>query len=192
MVTKGHDFPGVTLVGVVLADGSMHFPDFRSGERTFQLLEQVAGRAGRGERPGRVLIQTFVPGHEAVTCARDHDYARFFAVEREARLDGGYPPFGRLALLRVDGTDEAEVIRVAGQLGEALEAAARGAPEEAGVRVLGPAEAPIGRLRGRTRWQLLVRVDAPQRLHALLSIVARVPLSPSVRASIDVDPMSTL
>src|SRR5205823_4732535 len=110
---KGHDFPGVTLVGVVLADHGMALPDFRATERTFQLLEQVAGRAGRGEREGRVVIQTFSPQHPAVERARDHDYLRFFLNERGAREELGYPPFARVGLLRIDGADPLEVRRAA-------------------------------------------------------------------------------
>ena len=109
MVTKGHDFPGVTLVGVVLADQGLNLPDFRAAERTFQLLEQVAGRAGRGETPGRVLLQTFQPRADAIACARDHDYARFADAELRARVEPRYPPHTRMACVRVDGADPLHV-----------------------------------------------------------------------------------
>src|SRR5262249_8109312 len=91
MVTKGHDFPGLTLVGVLLADGALSLPAFRAAERTFQLLPQVAGRAGRGDRPGRVIVQTYAPEHHAVACARGHDYAGFFAAESAVRAELAYP-----------------------------------------------------------------------------------------------------
>ncbi|HEY8430825.1 MAG TPA: primosomal protein N', partial [Sandaracinaceae bacterium] len=122
MVTKGHDLPGVTLVGVVLADQSLAFPDFRAAERTFQLLSQVAGRAGRGDRPGEVVLQTFRPEEPAIAFARSHDYAAFYRRELESRREHGYPPFGRLVAVRVDAGDEgrardaaAELARVAKQ-----------------------------------------------------------------------------
>src|SRR5204863_2834747 len=102
MVTKGHDFEKVTLVGVLHPDMGMGLPDFRAAERTFQLLEQVAGRAGRGERPGRVILQTYSPSHPAVARAQDHDYLAFFEAERAARQELGFPPFARLAALRID------------------------------------------------------------------------------------------
>ncbi len=103
MITKGHDFPSVTLVGVVLADHGMGLPDFRASERTFQLLAQVAGRAGRGGRAGQVLVQTYRPDHIAIDCARTHDYARFAETELGHRRELGYPPVSRMACIRFDG-----------------------------------------------------------------------------------------
>ncbi|HSP98442.1 MAG TPA: primosomal protein N', partial [Candidatus Dormibacteraeota bacterium] len=109
MITKGHDVPGVTLVGVVLADAGLNFPDFRAAERTFQLLAQVAGRAGRGDKPGRVIVQTLQPEHYALQAAATHDFAAFAAAELAARRELGYPPFSRLILLRFEGPDAAKV-----------------------------------------------------------------------------------
>src|SRR5262249_38052403 len=103
MGTQGHDFPGVTLVGVLLADAALSLPDFRASERTFQLLTQVAGRAGRGDRPGRVIVQTYAPDHHAVACARTHDYAAFYAAESAVRGELGYPPPGPRLALRPHG-----------------------------------------------------------------------------------------
>src|SRR5262249_21155318 len=123
-------------------------PDFRAGERTFQLLTQVAGRAGRGDRAGRVIFQTWAPEHHAVACARTHDYGAFYAAELAARGELGYPPHGRLIAIRLDGTDEGDVRAVAAEL------AARAARCAGPVAVLGPAEAPLARLRGRVRWHL--------------------------------------
>jgi len=192
MIAKGHDFPGVTLVGVLLADQGMGLPDFRATERSFQLLEQVAGRAGRGERPGRVVIQTFQPRHPAVLRAADHDYARFFDDERAEREAGNYPPLSRAALLRVDGEDPLAVRRAAEAAAAAARAAAAQAPVEARVEVLGPSEAPISRLKGRTRWQLFVKAATPRALRVVLRAALAIEPPGEVRLSADVDPMSTL
>jgi primosomal protein N' (replication factor Y) len=188
MVTKGHDFAGVTLVGVLQPDQGMHLPDFRASERTFQLLEQVSGRAGRGERPGRVLVQTYSPGHPAVECLRTHDYEGFVQGELARRQDAQYPPFSRMIAIRVDGPEETHVRGVASEAAGRARAAAGQGP----VRVLGPAEAPLARLRGRTRWQ--VWLNGPDR--ASLGVVARaaaeVTLPREVRLAVDVDPQSVL
>jgi len=192
MITKGHDFPKVTLVGVVLADHGMGLPDFRAAERTFQLLEQVAGRAGRGERPGRVLIQTYSPQHPAVTCARDHDYARFVEQELAARRELGYPPASRLACVHFDGADPSEVRRIATLAGQAARRACERAPAALEASVLGPSEAPLARLKGRTRWQLFVRGKTARGLKILARAALSTGAPRSVRASIDVDPISML
>jgi primosomal protein N' (replication factor Y) len=192
MVSKGHDFPDVTLVGVLLADHGMGFPDFRASERTFQLLEQVAGRAGRADRPGHVVIQTYSPRHPAVTCAREHDYRRFVDGELEHRRELGYPPTSRLACVRFDGADPQAVRAIAERAGEAARASAGRAPSELGVSILGPAEAPLGRLKGRTRWQLFIKARAVRALKVVARAAAAVEAPRSVRVSIDVDPVSML
>jgi primosomal protein N' (replication factor Y) len=187
MVTKGHDFGGVTLVGVLQPDQGMHLPDFRAAERTFQLLEQVAGRAGRGERPGRVIVQTYCPEHPAIACLRTHDYEGFVRGELARRQDAQYPPFSRMIALRVDGPDDSSV-RAA-----AVEVAARA--REAGgadVRVLGPAEAPIARLRGRVRWQVWLAARDRAAASRAASAGASISLPRSVRLAVDVDPQSVL
>src|SRR5690606_32655958 len=120
MIAKGHDAPGVTLIGVVLADTALSFPDFRAAERTFQLLAQVAGRAGRGDRPGRVLIQTRQPDHPSLVAARRHDYAAFAEAELGLRSLLLYPPFGRLARIVVEGPDAAAVERHADEIAARL------------------------------------------------------------------------
>ena len=112
MVAKGHDFPGVQLVGVVAADLGLHMPDFRAAERTFQVLTQVAGRAGRAGEPGRVIVQTFVPDHYAIEPVVDHDYERFYAQELGHRSELRYPPFSRICHVVVSGRDEPETRRV--------------------------------------------------------------------------------
>jgi len=156
MVAKGHDIPNVTLVGVIAADLGLHFPDFRAGERTFQLLTQVAGRAGRGEDPGRVVIQTFLPKHYAIAHAQTHDYVQFYREELERRRPHGYPPFRSLLQVSLSGVDEQAVSGAAQQLARVPERMLGGADGVSPIQVLGPAPAPIARVRDRFRWQLLL------------------------------------
>jgi primosomal protein N' (replication factor Y) len=190
MVTKGHDFPGVTLVGVVLADTALALPDFRAAERTFQLLAQVAGRAGRGGDAGRVIVQTYNPQSPAIACARQHDYARFAEGELEVRRALGYPPFSRLLAVRIEGTEDG-ARRAAEALGATGRRAVAAVP---GLAMLGPAPAPLEKLRGRFRWQLLFRGPdhaALRRAHAgLARVAARAPGGAQVR--FDVDPQAML
>ncbi|WP_429884362.1 primosomal protein N' [Geoalkalibacter halelectricus] len=188
MVAKGHDFPGVTLVGVVGADASLNFPDFRSAERTFALLTQVAGRAGRGERPGRVLIQTYAPAHHALTCAARHDYLAFYEQEIAFRRDLGYPPFGHLINLVLSGNQPAQVESRGAELAAELDQVS------AGVEVLGPAPCALARLRGRTRFQILLKAAARPPLHRLLAAVDawRRKLPRTLNLAIDVDPLDML
>jgi primosomal protein N' (replication factor Y) len=152
MVAKGHDVPGVTLVGVVAADLGLHFPDFRAGERTFQLLTQVAGRAGRGDDPGRVIVQSFLPDHYTIALARTHDYPAFYREELRRREPHGYPPFRELLQLALSGLEESHVRDAA----HALADLARSVPGAAAIEVLGPAPAPLARIRDRWRWHLLL------------------------------------
>jgi primosomal protein N' (replication factor Y) len=190
MVSKGHDVPGVTLVAVLLADLSLNVPDFRAAERTFQLLVQVAGRAGRGAAPGRVVVQTLRPAHRSLVAAARHDYVGFMTEELERRRVLGYPPFTRLVNVRVDGPDAGAVERAARELAGALRrrAAALGLGVEA---VLGPAPPPLERVRGRYRWQVLLR-DADVPALRALARAARA-YEPDLRRArlrlaIDVDP----
>jgi primosomal protein N' (replication factor Y) len=194
MITKGHDVAGVTLVGVLLADASLNLPDFRATERTFQILSQVAGRSGRGAEPGTVVVQTYAPDHYVIEHLIDHDYARFFAAEIEFRRALNYPPFGRLIQLRLDGPDGERVETTAKNLALALRAMLAKDPacrEE--IEVLGPAPAPILRLRNRYRWQILLKGKRIPALHRL-AVYAResVPRAHTVRLHIDVDPHSML
>ena len=192
MVTKGHDFPGVTLVGVLCADTGLNLPDFRASERTFQLLAQVAGRAGRGDRLGRVMIQTYRPEAPAVVAAAAHDYASFFAAETAARAELGYPPHGRLIAVRIDGADAHEVAGVAQRLAQLAEAAAR-RPEAAGqVEVRGPVPAPLERLRNRTRWQIWLRSADRHALRRVARSLLIADLATTVRVGLDVDPISAM
>jgi len=153
MAAKGHDFPNLTLVGVVDADLGLGLPDFRAGERTFQLLTQVAGRAGRGAVPGTVIIQTLNPRHPVLRAAAAHDYRAFFQAEIEARRELGYPPFSRLALIRFSGPEAPAVEAAAEEAAEAGRRLAAGSDLE----ILGPAPAPLARLREQYRFQILIR-----------------------------------
>ncbi len=187
MVTKGHDFPGVTLVGVLCADTGLSLPDFRASERTFQLLTQVAGRAGRGDKAGKVLIQTYKCESPAIAAAASHDFDKFFAGEVGDREDLGYPPFGYLVAIRVDGPDASTVIRQSRKIADV----ARKVSE--GVSVLGPAEAPLAKLKGRTRWHLWLRAGDRQQLRKTVRhVIASVEAAPGARIAIDVDPVSAL
>ena len=194
MITKGHDVAGVTLVGALSADLSLNLPDFRAGERTFQLLSQVAGRAGRGSDPGRVVIQTYTPEHYAIQHLPNHDYKGFFVMESEFRRALNYPPFARLINLRFDGPKADEVERCAKTVAAQLrELQARETRYNAAIEVLGPAAAPIEKLRNRYRWQLLLKGKNSTALLEFASQARR--LMPEVRGGrlqIDVDPYSML
>jgi len=162
MLAKGLDMPSVTLVGVVNADVALHLPDFRTGERTFQLLTQVAGRAGRGERPGCVIIQTYTPDHYAIDAASRHDYEGFAAAELESRRRAGYPPYGRLVRLTLAHPNPRFAREEALRLQRAL--SHRRAELGNDADVLGPSPAYVPRIRGRWRWQLLLRGSDPAAL----------------------------
>lgn len=187
MVSKGHDFPGVTLVGVLCADTGLSLPDFRASERTFQLLSQVAGRAGRGAKPGRVLIQTFRSDALAITAAAAHDYHAFYAGEVAARQELGYPPHGRLIAVRIDGPDATQVAAAAQQLATLAVRVAQPT-----VEIVGPAPAPLERLRGRVRWQIWLRGPTRPALRAVARQLLAADLPSAVRVTLDVDPVSTM
>ncbi len=188
MIAKGLDFPGVTLVGVVQADMSLHLPDFRAGERTFQLLTQVAGRAGRGDREGEVIVQTFSPFHPAIQAARRLDYDGFAAEELEFRRELGYPPFGRLAVITLRCAQE-ELVKLTGvALAEKIVAAA--GPE---TRTAGPTPAPLAKARGEFRYQIMLRAQTTRRITEPLKAVLREFKWPDAVAwSVDVDALSLL
>jgi len=188
MIAKGHDVHGVTLVGVVGADSALGLPDFRAAERTFQLLTQVAGRAGRGETPGKVVLQTLFPEHYAVQFAAHHDYRGF--AEKELRFRGWmhYPPFDALANVVVRGEKQPEVLRYAGLLGNWFEQT-----RHTGVRVLGPAPAPLMRLKKDYRYHFMLKAASRERmnavLRAMLEAAARQKI-PRTQIIVDVDAMS--
>jgi len=181
MVTKGLDFPFVTLVGIVCADTSLAFPDFRAAERTFQIVTQVAGRAGRAALPGRVIVQTFQPEHYALLSALHHDDEGFFQREIEGRRELGYPPIGRLGLVRIEGKNEDEVARVSAEIGSL----SRGLD----AHIRGPTPAPIAKIKDRHRWMMLVVAPTPAKLvGAMRSIKHRLPAVPrGVAVIFDVD-----
>jgi len=184
MVAKGWHFPLLTLVGVVDADLGLAGGDLRAGEHTVQMLHQVAGRAGRAEAPGQVLLQTFAPEHPVIAALLSGDLPEFLAQEAAQRRPGHWPPFGRLAALIISAEDE----RLADQAARDL---ARAAPQGKGIQVLGPAPAPIALLRGRFRRRLLlktVREIAVQKL--LRDWLARVEVPRAVRVDVDIDPVS--
>jgi primosomal protein N' (replication factor Y) len=188
MIAKGLDFPNVTLVGVVNADTALHLPDFRSSERTFQLVAQVAGRTGRGDRPGRVLVQTFCPDHAAIHHAVLHDYVSFVASELSERRKFGVPPFGRLVRLIARGPDELAVFEYLKSLGKAL-----GQVATESVRILGPAPAPIIKIRNLYRFHLQARCPTARPLQSLLhELPERYPPPRNIELAIDVDPVSML
>ncbi|MFO7309140.1 MAG: primosomal protein N' [Pseudomonadota bacterium] len=185
LVAKGHNFPLLTLVGVVDADVGLASGDPRASERTFQLLQQVTGRAGRGERPGRALLQTYQPDHPVMRALLSGDAAAFYAEEEAVREAAGLPPFGRLAAIIVSAPDRGEAEAHARAL-------ARAAEPPAGIDVLGPAEAPLALIRGRYRFRLLVRATRDSDLQGYLRAwLARTPKPPQrIRVTVDVDPMS--
>jgi primosomal protein N' (replication factor Y) len=190
MIAKGLDFPRVTVVGVVSADSALHLPDFRASERTFQLLSQVSGRAGRGELAGRIVVQTTAPAHPAIVAAARHDFESFAAAESRLRAELGYPPHGRLLRAVVEDTDETRVVETSRALAELV----RALPGAAGLAVLGPAEAPIAMLRGRHRHHVLVKAPPSggglEAARDALSDLAASTDRP--RVSLDVDPVSML
>jgi primosomal protein N' (replication factor Y) (superfamily II helicase) len=169
MIAKGLDLPGVTLVGVVCADVALNLPHYRSGERAFQVLTQVAGRAGRGDRPGRVIVQTYAPSHHAIRAAAEHDYEAMYQAEIALRRRAGYPPFGRLVKLVYAHTNaghaETEARRMADEL--TSRRTEEGIPA---AQVIGPAPAFHSKLRGRWRWQIVIRATNPAELLAAVEL----------------------
>ena len=190
MIAKGHDFPNVTLVGVLAADALLGMPDFRAGERAFQLLSQVAGRSGRGERPGEVIVQAYDVDHHAIRYACEHDYAGFAGRELSYRRAMNYPPYTALAVLLVKDRHLDRARERAGRVARALASLAGRR-----VRVLGPAPAPLERLRGDYRVQVLVKAPNRRDMQAVLAELLPSLGGPQLRADdlvIDVDPTSTL
>lgn len=189
MIAKGLDFPEVTLVGVVNADTALHLPDFRASERTCQLLVQVAGRTGRGEQGGRVLVQTFNPDHSAIKAAVRHDYRTFSSRELPIRQMLGYPPFGSMVRLVVRGPLEAVAEQFAAEVSSRVSAALGGPP----ARLLGPAPAPIARLRGLYRFHMQAQSPDGEHLRrAVRAAVSGLECPPDVQWIVDVDPLDML
>ena len=197
MITKGYDFPNVTLVGVVAADVTLGFPDFRAGERTFQLFSQVAGRAGRGVHEGRVIIQTFNPEHYVIQTAVNYDFNLFFEKEKNLRQQLRYPPFSNLACLKLQGDDPIKAGAAVRELGLRLREMLKSWPTRGKeIQLLGPVAAPMARLKGKYRWQLLVKCQNGSLLKHFLQEAERVSAqvlgASRVRLVVDVDPYDML
>ena len=195
MIVKGHDFPNVTFVGVISADTSLHFPDFRSSERTFQLLTQVAGRAGRGETMGEVVIQTFNPDHYSILRAKDHDFLGFYKEEIQFRDALDYPPFSRLINFRVTGNSEKRTKTFAEEMGQTGQSLLKKGYQR-GIDLLGPSTAPFTKMKGRFRWQMLAKGKNSRLLHQFARELAsrlddRIK-GKGVNLDIDVDPVFIL
>ncbi len=190
MIAKGHDYPRVTLVGVVSADTALNIPDFRASEKTFQILTQVSGRGGRGDRPGRVIIQTLNPSHYAVQRAKEHDYQGFYNEEIAVRQAAGYPPFSRMIQLVITGLHRDRTVegaeRIAGRARILLQ------PDQGfeGISMSGPVEAPIARIRSRHRWQILFRGKSARLLQRLVKKVLSDVKTPGCEIKVDVDPLN--
>jgi primosomal protein N' (replication factor Y) len=186
MIAKGLDFPNVTLVGVINADTALHLADFRAAERTFQLVAQVAGRTGRGQRGGRVLVQTLSPEHPAIAAAVRHDYERFAAHELALRRESGYPPWASMVRVVVRGPSEAQVRESAAHLGERLRSAAKAAGS---VRAVGPGTPPVARVRGDYRFHLQLHGPDAELVRGVVRDSLKGFSPPAgVRWMVDVDP----
>ena len=197
MVAKGHDFPNITLVGIICADLSLSFPDFRAGERTFQLLAQVAGRAGRGSSPGRVILQTYNPDHFSILAARDQDFNSFYNQEINSRKALNYPPFSRMIQLKISGKDPALTQNYALKLGDRCRTLKTSNPSFYGtVEIMGPIESSLTKIARRYRWQILLKGRRAKALHQFVSqLLAENPTvfhHRRVRVVIDVDPVSLM
>jgi primosomal protein N' (replication factor Y) len=191
MIAKGHDVPGVSFVGVLSTDAFLNIPDFLSAERTFQLLTQVAGRAGRGGLPGTVLVQTMAPDHYAVQAALNHDFEGFYREEIRHREEAFFPPFARLVCVQVSAIAAAQAERGAEEAAAFLRDQIRRIASR--TLLLGPAPAPLSRLRGRSRWQILLKARERRDLHHLVALFRRdfVPAS-GIRCQVDMDPVGML
>ncbi len=192
MLAKGHDFPAITLVGVICADLSLSLPDFRAGERTFQLLAQVAGRAGRGDLPGRVVMQTYNPDHFIIEAARKQDFLDFFHNETPFRKALMYPPFSRMIQLKLSGKTAEAVSARAEALARVIRDLANGEKDARDtVQILGPAEAPITRISSQYRWQILIKGPSAAVLGRIVRTALEHPdaaLTSGIRLAVDVDP----
>jgi primosomal protein N' (replication factor Y) (superfamily II helicase) len=191
MIAKGLDFPNVLLVGVINADSALHFPDFRAAERTFQIVTQVAGRTGRGEKAGRVLVQTFTPEHPAIAAASKHDFLGFAAEELVKREQFQYPPYGCLARVIMRGPDASATESFADSFAARLQAARQ--INGIDCRILGPAPPPLARLRGNYRFHILVHTAEPEPLNRLLRrVIADIKPPKDIQYVVDIDPLDTL
>ncbi|HVO65438.1 MAG TPA: primosomal protein N' [Syntrophales bacterium] len=190
MITKGHDYPYVTLIGVISADTSLNIPDFLSAERTFQLLTQVSGRGGRGTHPGRVIIQTFNPRHYAITRAREHDYMGFYEDELALRSALAYPPFARVVNLHLSHRKRDEGKEGLKQLKQIIGDLVIINKLKGKVEIIGPAESPIAKIKGRYRWQLLLKGKDTHAVHNLAKDILSKTYLTGLDIKVDVDPLN--
>lgn len=191
IIAKGHDFPNIALVGVVNADSSFHLPDFRAAEKSFQLFTQMAGRAGRGDRPGKVILQTYNPLHPSIVHSIKHDYRSFAEEEMRLRQAFDYPPYSRLARLIFSSTSPALAENTAEKVAKMLAKSA----ERLHVEIVGPAPAALSKVQNRYRWNILMKSSRPAPLHALLQsllLVAPEAVDRKVTLQVDVDPVSLM
>jgi len=191
MIAKGFDFPKVSVVGIINADIALHLPDFRAAERTFQLVTQVAGRAGRGEVAGKVILQTYCPEHYALVSAAEHNYAQLYNRETKLRKELGYPPFVHLARILLRGKKKDKVSSLAEEIAEKIKLQRR-LLKVKGVKILGPTLAAYPRIAGKYRWQILLKAKKENNLSKVLSPLKNFYHSNSIRVSFDIDPLDLL
>lgn len=193
MIVKGYHLPHVTLVGVISADQSLNLPDYRAGERTFQLITQVAGRAGRGDAAGEVLIQTYNPDHYSIVCAQEHDYRQLYETEMKNRKELQYPPYTKMINIRFEGAHRVKVQACAQMIGDIGRALLDRSGDRGTVEVLGPARAPWEKIKGRYRYQMLLKGKNMQRLRFFAAHIIEQGKSyihqSNTRVCIDVDPL---
>ena len=190
MIVKGHDYPGITLMGVIMADHALKFPDFRASERAFQLLTQASGRCGRGSDPGRVFIQTYSPDHYSVQYATRHDFIGFYEEEIRYRRESAYPPFTRLAVIRVTGPDLETVTNQARRI--AFEGKRLLRTRDGFTSILGPAPALLSRLKNRFRWQIILKSQKSSVLHHTIESMFQTPAAKpmkGIRLHVEFDPV---
>ena len=197
MIAKGHDFPSITMVGIICADLSLSFPDFRAGERTFQLLAQVAGRAGRGTSPGRVILQTYNPDHFSIMAAKDQDFHSFYTQEMSFRKALNYPPFSRMIQLKISGKDKLKTKDQATHLGDLCQRLKTANQSlYSSVEIMGPIEASLAKIAQRYRWQILLKGVRIKALHQFIGqLLSQNPTmfnNYQVRVVIDVDPITIM
>jgi primosomal protein N' (replication factor Y) len=184
MIAKGLDFPKVTLVGVISADTALNLPDFRSAERTFNLLTQVAGRAGRSDLGGRVIIQSYTPQHYSIQAAKTHDYNTFYDKEIPLREELYLPPFCHMVSLTLRGRKEEKVFKASDNLKASLEKAIKSKK----IEILGPAPSPISKMKGMYRWNIFLRSETAENITPILKKVLKENKTSGIMITVDVDP----
>jgi primosomal protein N' (replication factor Y) len=184
MIAKGLDFPKVTLVGVISADTALNLPDFRSAERTFNLLTQVAGRAGRSDLGGRVIIQSYTPQHYSIQASKNHDYNTFYDKEISLRKELYLPPFCHMVSLTLRGRKEERVFKASDNLKSSLEKEIK----SKNIEILGPAPSPISKMKGMYRWNIFLRSETAENITSILKKALNKNKSSGIIITVDVDP----